>query len=633
MSPEERAEMLLSSPAIAGSRSTPHSSSRVEKSEDIRRFFQGVAKPSLPKFTGNRGEFQDWWEQYNVFVHETDVPVRFKMVMLKNCLSGTPLELVKGLGYSEIQYEMAIAKLEQRYGGERRLLQQLIEAITSSPPMREDNLKGLSEFSNKLYDIVAKLKDAGQDSELGGTSALYTIVLQKIPDNFLVQYQNDRPRLEEDGLLTFTKWLNRQVAIRLEMAELKEPIRKPRPEGGSKGPRGDQKPNRSHAHATEAKDSASLATPTSAKDSSFNQSSKPLPVCPICQDKHIVPKCEKWQKASVQDRWGMARQHKICFRCLFSGHQGKTCRSTRKCDVAGCTKTHHRSLHPVTQAAYEKPRVTEPAKASNAFGISKSGRVIPTRVGLRVVPVHLISKGGHKRKVHAFLDDGSDSSYIRTEVARSLGLIIEDSDLIISTLTESETTVPSGLVALNIESLDGETKGTIGARTLETMCEGLTAPDWTSLKESWDHLREIKFPKIAGHRRVDLLIGSDHPELTLTLEERSGEPGQPVARKTPLGWTCVGPLQSIGEHTKTYCTQAYCSGTNQDLKMDEAMRKLWNMDVIESKPKEDFTPEERSAVDKTSNSLKYIGGRYQVSIPWKEDRPSLPDNRLGAEVS
>jgi hypothetical protein len=64
------------------------------------------------------------------------VPTRFKMVMLKNCLSGAALDLVKRLGYSDIQYEMAVAKLHQRYGGEKRLIQRHIESITSVKPER-----------------------------------------------------------------------------------------------------------------------------------------------------------------------------------------------------------------------------------------------------------------------------------------------------------------------------------------------------------------------------------------------------------------------------------------------------------------------------------------------------------------
>jgi hypothetical protein len=110
------------------------------------------------------------------------------MIMLKNSLLGAPLELIERLGFTEAQYEMAIEKLKTRYGGEKRLLQQHIEAIMAAKPLKEDNLKGLAEFANRLCDMIAKLKDSGQESELVGISALYIIVLQKIPNSLLVHY-------------------------------------------------------------------------------------------------------------------------------------------------------------------------------------------------------------------------------------------------------------------------------------------------------------------------------------------------------------------------------------------------------------------------------------------------------------
>ena len=53
---------------------------------------------------------------------------------------------------------------------------------------------------------------------------------------------------------------------------------------------------------------------------------------------------------------------------------------------------------------------------------------------------------------------------------------------------------------------------------------------------------EIDFQKLADSEVVDLLIGSDYPELHEVLERRSGPPQTPVAERTPLGWVCVGPI-------------------------------------------------------------------------------------------
>ena len=48
------------------------------------------------------------------------------------------------------------------------------------------------------------------------------------------------------------------------------------------------------------------------------------------------------------------------------------------------------------------------------------------------------------------------------------------------------------------------------------------------------------FPVPAKKPIVDILIGLDCLELHSAIEEVRGQPGEPVARLTPLGWTCIG---------------------------------------------------------------------------------------------
>ena len=39
-----------------------------------------------------------------------------------------------------------------------------------------------------------------------------------------------------------------------------------------------------------------------------------------------------------------------------------------------------------------------------------------------------------------------------------------------------------------------------------------------------------------------------------------------------------------------------------------------------------LNPDEQCALKRVEKSLKYVNGRYQVAIPWKEEDPKLPDN-------
>ena len=58
-----------------------------------------------------------------------------------------------------------------------------------------------------------------------------------------------------------------------------------------------------------------------------------------------------------------------------------------------------------------------------------------------------------------------------------------------------------------------------------------------------------------------MLISSDHPEVHLTLQEECGKPGEPVARLTPLSWTCVRQIFSDQQpvHTNKLFTWLFLS--------------------------------------------------------------------------
>ena len=65
-------------------------------------------------------------------------------------------------------------------------------------------------------------------------------------------------------------------------------------------------------------------------------------------------------------------------------------------------------------------------------------------------------------------------------------------------------------------------------------------PDWCQYQHHWPHLKEIPFSPLASGR-VKLLIGSKNSTLSTSIKDVVGGEDQPVARLTPLGWSCSGP--------------------------------------------------------------------------------------------
>ena len=107
-----------------------------------------------------------------------------------------------------------------------------------------------------------------------------------------------------------------------------------------------------------------------------------------------------------------------------------------------------------------------------------------------------------------------------------------------------------------------------------------------------------------------------------------GKPGQPIARLTPLGWTCVGAFNdthptSVTTHfARTYFVHSQV--VTEDV--DTVLRQFWEVDNGGMDITSTLTTEERIAVGMVDNSIGFCGGCYQVAIPWKEKRLFLPDN-------
>ena len=64
---------------------------------------------------------------------------------------------------------------------------------------------------------------------------------------------------------------------------------------------------------------------------------------------------------SVDMRWNVAKEQKLCFRCLSNGHRGEPCSRSRVCGLNGRGSHHHWMLH-------EDPKKEEKTEAANRAG-------------------------------------------------------------------------------------------------------------------------------------------------------------------------------------------------------------------------------------------------------------------------
>jgi len=224
-------------------------------------------------------------------------------------------------------------------------------------------------------------------------------------------------------------------------------------------------------------------------------------------------------------------------------------------------------------------------------------------------------------KVNALLDDASSKSYLNADVAAELGLEGIPQELTVNVLNDNQEKLDTSLVEFRVSSMDGKTSSIISAYTTERVTGSMHVVDWNQHKQAWDHLKSITFPTVGPRPIVDLLIGVDQAELLYSIKEVKGQTGEPIARLTPLGWTCIGQPNSHLGSAQTNYTYTCLTASNE---LNNLIRRFW--DVEEFSSTELVKPEDKIANATVTESLTFADGHYCIGMPWKDNKPVLPDN-------
>ena len=223
--------------------------------------------------------------------------------------------------------------------------------------------------------------------------------------------------------------------------------------------------------------------------------------------------------------------------------------------------------------------------------------------------------------VRVLFDNGSQRSYITDHIRSRLGLApVSKERLKLNTFGESRYKTQScEVVKLDLKKPGFDKTVTINALSFPVLCLPLPSRinidcphlEGLDLADDWDQT----------DGSIDLLVGSDHYWDIVTGETRTGENG-PVAVKSSLGWLLSGPAtgtsKNMGAHSNLIISrpaEAYDISTNET-NLVKTIEKFWNTESIGIK--EPNPDNEESFI--TNVSCK--NGRYEVTLPWKEERPS-----------
>ena len=217
-------------------------------------------------------------------------------------------------------------------------------------------------------------------------------------------------------------------------------------------------------------------------------------------------------------------------------------------------------------------------------------------------------------------------------LVKKLGIQGESSQLLLSTVNEREKRQQGLKVEFTIAPVDDQGFREIAVRDAWAV-QDLTIPlkhlAVRTKRDLWPHLRQVAFPEVERNK-VSVLIGTNVQEAFIPLEVKKGEPNEPFAIRSCLGWSILGGSIKCNKKDQFNLNHVSC----EEISLSHQVEDFWR---VESYPTEKLSSksmsvEDRKAMKIIETTMSKVDDHYQISFLWKVDDLSLPFNRAAAEV-
>lgn len=169
--------------------------------------------------SGNKATYESWKAAFTACIDKAPATAEYKLLQLRQYLSGEALKCIENLGHSAAAYKSAKSRLERKYGGYRRRIALYTEELEQFKPIRHGNAKDVEKFSDLLDVAVLNLEACRRYEELG-TGSLYVKLQRKMTEAMLTNYhrwiyENDK----FESVVQLRDWLNKEAEFQVIAAE------------------------------------------------------------------------------------------------------------------------------------------------------------------------------------------------------------------------------------------------------------------------------------------------------------------------------------------------------------------------------------------------------------------------------
>lgn len=597
---------------------------------------------NLGIFSGQVDKWIAFHSLYENSVHKnTNLSDVEKFTYLLSSLNGEPLNLIKSLPVTPINYNIAWQTLLKRYHNSRVLISHHINNVLDMPSVNSCSVKHLRNFLVSYHENVGALKALGHDITTESLM-LSSHLLRKFDFDFRSRFEHGRANSQNVPTVTELIDFIERECTQLEAADLANP---------------------SHKHNVSYVNSRICSTSkTASKNASFSSQHKTVLLtesdtqsgaCAYCSvPGHNVYRCSEFIKLSTNARHRFVKDKNLCFNCI-GRHHISNCKSDRNCNI--CHKRHHTLLHmnQQSQAAdknrssgstgslqnqektYNSQKTTMYSeKKQTPMQLKTTSQSDAVMVGisntnsntvlLATALVHL-SVNGYSTVARAVLDSAAQSSFLSESCASTLRIprINCDNNQVLG--ISSAPVKTKGLCHVTLSSLSGHVLASshpmlILDKIANDLPRVTIAPN---IKNRLKHLT-LADPNFDIPAPVDVLIGADLFAYALLGNPLSLGEEMPIAFNTIFGYILLGTTPVCAEPNDSRCSIVTMLSLD-DTNLHRSILRFWTLEEPPSLTKTSTLDEDCERHFRETHS-RLDCGRYQVRLPLKGSTDQLGDS-------
>lgn len=262
---------------------------------------------SLPEFSGSYDQWTQFHETFESLVDSnTSLTNVQKFYYLKSILKGDAFQTISSLTATDDNYSIAWDLLKERYQNKKAIIHTHVKSIFTLIPIKDDTHTNLRKFLDTFQKHFRSLEKLGEDVAHWNTLLIF-LLTSKLNSVTRQEWEIFSKNKDSPSVADFINFMTDRCRL-LESMDLK---------------------------AYNAK--------SVSNNKAFSHFSTVSNQCPMCDEKHFVYACKKFNNLPINARYNEVKRMALCTNCLRSGHSASQCKSTHSCRI--CQKKHHSLLH------------------------------------------------------------------------------------------------------------------------------------------------------------------------------------------------------------------------------------------------------------------------------------------------